>query len=84
MSDDIEALRTLVAEELGHKRGDITDAAAFADDLGADTFDMLQLMMSIEDQFGIEIGDDEIAAIATFADLAALVLRKFRPERNAA
>ena len=63
-------VRTLVANHLGVSVGRVTDEAHFTNDLGADWFDRLELMMVIEDQFaGLEITDADVNQIEVVGDL---------------
>jgi acyl carrier protein len=63
-------IRTLIAQHLGVELERVTDEAHFADDLGADWLDRIELMIVIEDQFaGIEITDDDADQINVVGDL---------------
>src|SRR6266576_5364014 len=63
-------VRTLIANHLGVSVGRVTDEAHFTNDLGADWFDRLELMLVIEDQFaGLEITDADVDQIEVVGDL---------------
>lgn len=59
MSDNAQKVRAIIAEQLGAKIEDVTDTASFVDDLGADSLDTVELVMALEEEFGIEIPDED-------------------------
>ncbi len=61
-------LKTIIAEQLGVDEERVVPSASFADDLEADSLDLVELIMSIEEEFGVEIPDEEAEKIATVAD----------------
>jgi acyl carrier protein len=66
-------IRNLVAEFLSVDLGLVSDQARFLTDLGADWLDRLELMMMIEDQFGVEIADDIIDRMEAVGDLVQFI-----------
>jgi acyl carrier protein len=65
MSAVQERVVTIVAEVLGVKQEDIDGDCSFADDLGADSLDTVELIMALEEEFGCEISDEEAERMAT-------------------
>ena len=59
MADVGQKVRSIIAEQLGVKIEEVTDTASFVDDLGADSLDTVELVMALEEEFGIEIPDEE-------------------------
>lgn len=62
---DFAKLQGIIVEELGVDLEEVTLEASFADDLGADSLDLFELVMSIEDEFGVAIPNEELANIKT-------------------
>ena len=54
-----DRVRAIIAEQLGVKLEEVTDAASFIEDLGADSLDTVELVMALEEEFGIEIPDED-------------------------
>ena len=60
-----ERVKQIVAEQLGVDEEQVTDEAAFMDDLGADSLDTVELVMALEEEFDVEISDDDAEKIQT-------------------
>ena len=60
-----EKVKKIVAEQLGGDEEEVTSEASFVDDLGADSLDTVELVMAFEEEFGIEIPDDDAEKIIT-------------------
>ncbi|MGN8919626.1 acyl carrier protein [Lachnospiraceae bacterium HCP28S3_F9] len=65
----LETIKKLVAENLGVDEADITEAPSFKEDLGADSLDLFELVMALEDEYGIEIPTEDLEQIATVGDV---------------
>jgi acyl carrier protein len=63
-----ERVKTIIVEQLGVDEGEVTPTAFFVDDLGADSLDTVELVMAFEENFGIEIPDEDAEKIATVKD----------------
>ena len=60
-----ERIREVLAERLSVEESDITEEANFQEDLGADSLDLVEMIMELEDQFGIKISDEDAQKITT-------------------
>ena len=65
MSDIEKRVKDVVVEQLGVDEAEVTNAASFVDDLGADSLDTVELVMALEEEFGTEIPDEEAEKITT-------------------
>ena len=63
-----DRVRAIIAEQLGVKLEEVTDAASFIEDLGADSLDTVELVMALEEEFGIEIPDEDAEKMVTVGD----------------
>lgn len=76
MGDEQELrIRTIVAEQLGVDLGEITGDASILDDLGADSLDVVELVMAIEEAFDIEVPDEDVEAMRTIGDMERYVMQ---------
>ncbi len=60
-----ERVKKIIAEELGVDEEEVTPDATFVEDLGADSLDTVELVMKLEEEFGVEISDDDAEKILT-------------------
>ena len=68
MSETAERVKKIVVEHLGVESEKVTEEASFIDDLGADSLDIVELVMAFEEEFGVEIPDDAAEKITTVKD----------------
>lgn len=73
MTETLERVKKIVDEHLGSARGPITEQSRFAEDLGADSLDTVELVMAFEEEFGIEIPDDAAEKIQTVGDAIGFI-----------
>lgn len=71
-----ERLRSLIAEQLGVEPGELRPDADILDDLGADSLDVVEMVMAIEETFDIEIADEDAEAMRTVGDVEAYVVKR--------
>ena len=63
-----ERLKKIVVEQLGVDEADVKPDASFVDDLNADSLDLVELIMSLEEEFGMEISDEDAEKIKSVGD----------------
>ncbi len=63
-----EKIKAVVVDQLGVEEDDVTEDAAFVDDLGADSLDIVELVMALEEEFGVSIPDEQAEKIKTVGD----------------
>mgnify|MGYP003445523726 FL=1 len=74
-TDIFNKVQTIVAQQLGVDKNQVTREAHFADDLGADSLDTVELVMAIEEEFAIEIPDEEAETIATLGQAIEFIAK---------
>ena len=65
----LEKLAAVIREQLNLEAVEITEKSNFKDDLGADSLDLFELVMSLEEEFGVEIPSEDLEKIATVGDV---------------
>jgi acyl carrier protein len=68
MADIEQRVKDIIVEQLGVKREQVNEGASFIDDLGADSLDTVELVMALEEEFNIEIPDEEAEKIQTVGE----------------
>ena len=76
MTDIEQTVKRIVSESLGVKESDITEESSFVDDLGADSLDLVELMMALDAARGVDIPDEEASKIVTVGDAIKAVKQK--------
>lgn len=75
-----ERLKEIIVDRLNVKPSAVTEDASFLEDLGADSLDVIELIMAIEDNFGIEIPDEDIEKVVTVGDAVRYIKKKIGEE----
>lgn len=76
---DIKAkVKEIIVEELGVEENEITDTASFIEDLGADSLDTVELIMKFEEEFDIDIADEEAEKLTTVGKAIEYLLAKLQ------
>ncbi|MFC3101233.1 acyl carrier protein [Altererythrobacter lauratis] len=73
MSDTADRVKKIVVENLGVEEDKVTPDASFIDDLGADSLDIVELVMAFEEEFGVEIPDEAAEKINTVGDAISFI-----------
>ena len=76
MSDIADRVKKIVVEHLGVEEDKVIEAASFIDDLGADSLDTVELVMAFEEEFGIEIPDEDAEKIRMVSDAVKYIGEK--------
>jgi acyl carrier protein len=69
MADVLERVKKIIVDRLGVDESEVTPEASFKDDLGADSLDVVELVMELEDEFDMEISDEDAEKIGTVGDV---------------
>ncbi|MSR20645.1 MAG: acyl carrier protein [Gemmatimonadetes bacterium] len=77
MSEPTEArVREIIVNELGVEPEKVTDGASFVEDLGADSLDTVELVMAFEEEFGVDIPDEDAEQMRTVGDAISYLRKK--------
>ncbi|NQU95532.1 MAG: acyl carrier protein [Candidatus Omnitrophica bacterium] len=68
MAGIAEKVKSVIAEQLGVKPEEVTEQAKFVDDLGADSLDTVELVMALEEEYGVEIPDEDAEKLTTVGE----------------
>ena len=68
-----DKVKSIIAEQLGVETSEVTQSASFTDDLGADSLDIVELVMAFEEEFGIEIPDEDAEKIVKVEDACSYI-----------
>ncbi|QQR76207.1 MAG: acyl carrier protein [Holophagales bacterium] len=76
-----EKVKSIIVEQLGVEADEVTSEASFTEDLGADSLDIVELVMAFEEEFGIEIPDEDAEKIGRVSEAVAYI-EKHSPEKS--
>ena len=76
MAEVAQKVKSIIAEQLGVKIEEVTDTASFVDDLGADSLDTVELVMALEEEFGIEIPDEDAEKMTNVGEAVRYIEEK--------
>lgn len=76
MAEVFERVRKVICEQLSVTEGEVSEDKRFQEDLNADSLDVVELIMALEEEFGIEIPDDDVANMKTVGDVTTYVADK--------
>ena len=68
-----QKVKEIIVEQLGVEEAQVTDTAKFVDDLGADSLDTVELVMALEEEFSLEIPDEDAEKIASVGDAISYI-----------
>ena len=68
-----EKVKSIIVEQLGVEADEVTSEASFTEDLGADSLDIVELVMALEESFGISIPDEDAEGIKTVGDAVSYI-----------
>ncbi len=71
-----ERIKSIIAEQLGVKIEEVKEESSFVDDLGADSLDTVELIMALEEEFNIEIPDDDAEKMSKVSDVISYIDEK--------
>lgn len=69
----LEELREIIAENLGINEEEVTENASFQEDLGADSLDLFELVMALEEKYGVEIPSEDLEKLVTVGDVITYI-----------
>lgn len=73
---NLDKVKEIIAEQLGVGVEEVTDNASLKDDLNADSLDLFQIVMSLEEEYNLEIPTEDVESIATISDIAKYIESK--------
>ncbi len=80
----IEKVTQIIVDQLGINAAEVVPEAKFIDDLGADSLDIVEFLMALEDQYGIEVPDEDAEGLQTVGDLVRYIEQHTPNARRAA
>ena len=77
-----EKVKDIIAEQLGVRKDEIKPESSFIDDLGADSLDTVEVVMALEEEFGIEIPDEDAEKITTVGEATKYIEEKVKSKES--
>jgi acyl carrier protein len=71
--DTLNTLKNIIVDQLGVAESEVTPDAHFQDDLGADSLDIVEMIMALESEFGIEVSDEKAETLQTVGDVVKFI-----------
>ncbi len=75
-----DKVKSIIEEQLGVQSDEVTDSASFTEDLGADSLDIVELVMAFEEEFGLEIPDEDAEKIVKVEDASNYISKHAKDE----
>ncbi len=72
----LDKVKTIIVQQLGTSEGEVTEEASFVDDLGADSLDIVELIMALEEEFELQISDKDAEQITTVGEAVDYIKRQ--------
>ena len=72
-AETAEKVKSIIVEQLGVPSEEVTESASFIEDLGADSLDIVELVMALEEEYDIEISDEDAEKIITVGDAVSYI-----------
>jgi acyl carrier protein len=82
MENVAERVKGIIAEQLGVKKEEIKPESSFVDDLGADSLDTVEVVMALEEEFGIEIPDEDAEKMSTVGEAINYIEEKVKKKEG--
>jgi acyl carrier protein len=79
MASTAERVKDIIVKQLGVKPEEVTIDASFTDDLGADSLDLVEVVMALEEEFGAQIPDEDAEKIKTVGDAVNYIDKSMKP-----
>ena len=77
----VEKVKLIISEQLGVDEAEVTSSASFTDDLGADSLDQVELVMALEEEFDLDVSDEDVEKMLTVQDAIDYVDKHVKSSR---
>jgi acyl carrier protein len=82
MANAEEKIKEIIAEQLGVNKEEVKPESSFVDDLGADSLDTVEIVMALEEEFGIEIPDEDAEKMSTVKEAVSYIEDKVKQKES--